>query len=126
MRTLTVRARLVVLVTGLCASAFIVPGSLVAQAQTPTAEQMQVFQQLPADQQQALLQRATGGANSGSATGSTSPRKADDDAARRAQQQPVTTATDALAAGLQADDVVLVEVERDHRRPGAHQAHCFA
>ena len=113
MRTLTVRARLVVLVTGLCASAFIVPGSLVAQAQTPTAEQLQVFQQLPADQQQALLQRAAGGANSGSATGGNSPRKTDDDAARRAQQQPVTTATatDAQAAGLQADDVVLVEVE---------------
>lgn len=88
-------------------------------AQTPTPEQLQLFQQLPADQQQALLQRATGaGAAVTPQVGPT--RRVDEDAVRRSAQQVQQAQVAASAEAqrlleLQAEDTVLVAAELQTR-----------
>jgi hypothetical protein len=69
---------------------------LIAQAQTPTPEQLQMLQSLPADQQQAILQQVAGG-NRG---GSTAPAPAE---SRRTAQQIDETAQRARAQSAAND-----------------------
>jgi protein involved in polysaccharide export with SLBB domain len=121
MRTHILRARIPSFLTGVLASVLLGGALPAVQAQTPTADQLQLFQTLPADQQQALMRQAAGGSGTGSNTSSTNAststdkqRTAADDAARRAggredQQEPQISA-------LKAEDVVLVEVELPKER----------
>jgi polysaccharide export outer membrane protein len=51
------------------ALALFLSGPLMVVAQTPTADQIQIFQNLPADQQQAILGTVGGGTGSGNANG---------------------------------------------------------
>lgn len=108
-------ARLVSLVLGAATALLLCTGLVPAQAQTPTPEQLQIFQQLPADQQQALLQRATGGAAVAAGAGA-AVRKVDEDALKRAaqqtqQQQAAVSAETQKLLELQPEDTILVAAE---------------
>jgi polysaccharide biosynthesis/export protein len=86
--------------------------SLPARAQTPTAEQMAIFQGLSVEQQQAILQGVAGGQlgnGTGSALGSGGQGRTGEsfeDALRRQG----TESAQFLVPVLKADDVVIVEV----------------
>ncbi len=115
------RARLLFVLAGFIAS--LVSGVLVAVAQTPTPEQLQMFQGLSPTQQQAALAQLAGGSGSGSSSASglaasrarpDTARSAADEAARRAAERRAVE--EPLIPVLKAEDVVLVEVELPKER----------
>ena len=111
----TLRARFICLCAGIGAGVFVAASVL---AQTPTADQLQLFQNMSPEQQQAILRQVSGGGAQGATTSGTSTsrsgdaersRQRSDDLARRIrddQQEP-----EPLIPVLKPDDTVLVEID---------------
>jgi protein involved in polysaccharide export with SLBB domain len=95
--------------------ALLVSAASLALAQTPTAEQLQIFSSLDADQQQTILQslgQGAGSTGSGQTTaGNASSANSRSDSAALRTVSRTGTATQPLVMTLQADDTILVDID---------------
>jgi protein involved in polysaccharide export with SLBB domain len=119
---IALRARLATLLAGILVTLGLGIPVSIAQAQAPTAQQLQTFQNLSPEEQQALLRQIAGGANTNATPDSTAPgndiergRTATDEAARRIRDSQEER--EPLIPVLKPDDTVLVQIDLRENRP---------
>ncbi len=93
-----------------------------AQTPAPTADEIEIFQTLSPEQQNAILERVTGGGSGGGALGggsrsdSTGARDANRDRLDEYRRRNLRDEDDSLIPQMKADDTVIVQIEFKRRR----------